>query len=407
MKALDQMFGGPGEGGGSSAPDNLPSAPVAEVVNLDAEDQPKRTRRQAKTSEVTPAPVKRGKIPDTFTGKEDESLPKTDLSKAYALEIPGEDNDEESFNTDEFMKKAFPKKETKKTAPTPSEDGSEENSAPPGDDTASGEEEDQEQKKPKILDDPFFKHMELSEEEINFLEQNPDFQEKIRNLNPPKEERQLAGSQNKKELAKPPEQTPVDGYKPFKVELDPEVYDEGMIAQTQGLADHVNQSMQAVLSQIQKMGQTIDSLEQFQSFLARERFQNTFDGLVSEAGPAYKELLGEGGRDEIETDSVHMKNRIKIIQQMEVLSEASQKLGRPSSLKKLFNDSLQMLFPKKIKEQAREELGQELKQRAGSIVGKPTGRPTGASDDPVKKAQRYVRKHLQEHPVSGEFSEGI
>jgi len=151
---------------------------------------------------------------------------------------------------------------------------------------------------------------------------------------------------------------------PYDCGLDPEEYDEGLIAQ-------LNKQGQAVRDANKALKDENIELRGIIAQQGNQRYADWLDNKINGLGEDFHEVLGEGEIEDIEPGSVPYENRLKLASRMTLVSKTYQKLGKPvPSRTKLFNQAVSYLFSKqKNKSKTEAETKEKLAARAGQAIG--------------------------------------
>lgn len=185
--------------------------------------------------------------------------------------------------------------------------------------------------------------------------------------------------------ATPPAQTPAAAANPaaaadasldkFKLELDPNEYDEGTISVLNGLNDHYDglvRSLRGELDSLKsQLGMVSGRMQADEGARFVEQMDSFFDGL----GDEFKETFGKGKLDDFRPDAQELANRQKLVEEMNALALADEKVGRKrSSTSDLAKRALNVLHADKLETIARKKVTDQVQKRNGQAISRPTGR---------------------------------
>lgn len=152
----------------------------------------------------------------------------------------------------------------------------------------------------------------------------------------------------------------------FKVELDPEKFDENAITVVNTLVGEIN-----------NLRKQIRGISTSNSQREAQEFEGFFDGEVNALGAEYEGTFGKGLRHEIDQKSAAFQNRSKLWTAMGTLAAGLQARGeKMPPHKELFKQALRLAFGDKAGEVERKKISSTLQKRKGQFVNKPTSRDT-------------------------------
>lgn len=306
---------------------------------------------------------------------ETDDTPHTDpVAEQYDIEEP-EDNEEFHVpvidNLDEDDE-AIPSPENKDQTPPKT-------SAKPKQNT--GEEESAVKKQQPLPDELVAKAKKLgvSDEDISLFEKAEQLERVCSLMEPADKTKESQPSEQQT-----PQTTRQDG--PFKLELDPDLYDPDLCKAMTATADEINGIKEA-------LGNVVSALQR----QSNESFERNFEGMIAGLGEEFSDTLGQGSLDDIGTDSDFYKNRCKLIEEMNAIASGYAQTGKAiPSPKQLFQRAVNSVFGDTIKTNVRKTIASQLDKRSGQIISRPTGRKGKDSQTPEQRATTAVKEKLRE-----------
>lgn len=306
---------------------------------------------------------------------ETDDTPQTDpVAEQYDIEEP-EDNEEFHVpvidNLDEDDE-AIPSSENKTQTPPKA-------SGKPKQDT--GEEEPADKAQQPLSDELVAKAKKLgiSDEDISLFEKAEQLERVCSLMEPADKTKESQPSQ---------QQTPQTARQggPFKLELDPDLYDPDLCKAMTATADEINGIKEA-------LGNVVSALQR----QSNESFERNFEGMIAGLGEEFSDTLGQGSLDDIGTDSDFYKNRCKLIEEMNAIASGYAQTGKAiPSPKQLFQRAVNSVFGDTIKTNVRKTIASQLDKRSGQIISRPTGRKGKDSQTPEQRATTAVKEKLRE-----------
>lgn len=186
-------------------------------------------------------------------------------------------------------------------------------------------------------------------------------------------------SLEEKAAEKPAEPDTSEETEPYKTDLDPEKYDEGVIAEFEKVGKVVSElkgELKALKAENETLKGNVESTVKSAQAEAQTRAINAFDEDVAGLGDDFKELVGEGGIDSLKaTNKTAFDTRLKILDNLVKLKDAMPEEDHP----KLFNMAVYNVtgrLPGEKAAPAEDPIPEKLKEQAGKTVGKPGGGKT-------------------------------
>lgn len=180
----------------------------------------------------------------------------------------------------------------------------------------------------------------------------------------------------------------------FKLEMDPEAYDPGLVSAISGLNDHYAERVGRLERNLEElMGLTAERLE--------DERTSRYDQMFGELEADHAERFGEGPLRSLQPESVHKQNRDTLVNAMEDLRTINAQRGRALSEQELRDRALRMEFGDVLKTQARKEVEANVTKRSGAVVARATRRTPTALETGDERAKRgvgewYKRKGISE-----------
>lgn len=168
--------------------------------------------------------------------------------------------------------------------------------------------------------------------------------------------------------AKTPEETGAED-EPYDCGLSADEFDPTLVK----AINKIGQDAMGTIRQLQK--QNAELQERLQS-LGGAWATRQLDDLFASAPEEYRDALGEGGVDDLDTDSPAFKNRSKVVKAMAAIATGLQETGQPvPSQKSLFRKALAQVFDEDtaVKKARDTQVKARLDKRAKASMGRPGG----------------------------------
>lgn len=167
-----------------------------------------------------------------------------------------------------------------------------------------------------------------------------------------------------------------------------EDFDESFVGAIKGLNEGIKASVTKLLE-----AQRAEFTNEFQS-MRRQQHQETvanFDDAIAGLGDNWADVLGKGDGVELGKDSVELKNRSKLFD--EVMS------GKHSgSLRKRVEAAANAVFSDKATKIASDKTVEKVRSRQGKFVSRPSSRKENdASINPMRRALNNVKAKMREY----------
>lgn len=204
-------------------------------------------------------------------------------------------------------------------------------------------------------------------------------------------------------------------FEKFKVEVDPNEFDEQSLKLINGINDHyhgaydkLSQALaaeqagrQALAQQIEQLTALASDLTQWRQAEVDRRFNAEVDQFFESLEPAYHGEYGAGSGMNLSENSKELGTRRALVQEAMLLQRLERERGqRDSGLHANLKRALLIRHADKHKEQARQEVAQEVGRRKAQAVARPTQRQSTALN-PEAKAKETIRKFLYQHGKQG------
>lgn len=175
----------------------------------------------------------------------------------------------------------------------------------------------------------------------------------------------------------------------FKLELNADEYDEGLIKQFNALHEYHNKRYSALEQQVREFAQERTRKQV-------EKFESDFDDAISELGAGYKDLLGEGRTRSIDKKSQEHSNRVKLLTRMESIAGEYVRLGQnPPSTTDLLNEAVRSVFSDKADSIARRRIATTLDARQGHVLARSATRAGSKGATPEASAVAAVKSFFE------------
>jgi hypothetical protein len=213
--------------------------------------------------------------------------------------------------------------------------------------------------------------------------------------------------------AQPTAQQQAAALEKFKVELDPNEWDEQQIKTFNGLNDHyhgVAEKHDATLQEyrqhivllaselvaLKNGAQQVTGQSQAEDSASLTRDVDTF---VATLGEEYTEVYGKGDYKALTPQSPQYAARQKLAEEMEVLKYVDAQFNRPkASSSDLLQRALLVLHPDKIKSAVRNQVAADLKKRSKQAIRRPSGH-NGKAPSPEAGAINFASQFLRDKAI--------
>lgn len=158
-------------------------------------------------------------------------------------------------------------------------------------------------------------------------------------------------------------------------ELDPNVYDEGLV-----------KAYKALKARVLQLEASLKDVGSATAGLATQRSVAKFDETLRSLGPEYAELFGDGETDDLDPQSEQFKNRVKVAMTVKALRSAYQdSTVRPPTMAALVKRAVAAEFSDVVTKKATEEGAKRARNELGQYTNRPNGRtdtqPLQSADD--------------------------
>lgn len=156
----------------------------------------------------------------------------------------------------------------------------------------------------------------------------------------------------------------------FKIDLDPAEYDEKVIATFQKMKEHYDKQLADVNERTRYAATHAQQVEQQARRRFEQEFTSKFDADVAAIG--LEDVLGKGTVSEIRGNDTAFKNRLRVLEHMEM--DAARYLNRgdqPPDQDVLFKRAIHAEFGDRLIQKQQQELSSKVEKRAGQILPKP------------------------------------
>ena len=167
----------------------------------------------------------------------------------------------------------------------------------------------------------------------------------------------------------------------FKLELDPDTYDESTRKQLAGLNDHYHGLTETLHTQLQQTQARAAALEeQFHQITSANqaaeaaRFEQEVETSFASLGDEWSDTFGKGGWRQLPPNSPQLLNRVKVAEEMAVLRFAEAQRNRQPTNAELQKRAINALFSDQIKTHARKEILSKVADRQTQSAARPAGR---------------------------------
>ena len=179
-----------------------------------------------------------------------------------------------------------------------------------------------------------------------------------------------------------------EGDDSFQIDLDEDLYEPEVIEAIKSLHEHHNKKHARLQSRI-------DERDQHQRQVEMNAFAMRFDEQVESLGSDYTELFGKGRGMEMKDSDSSYQNRMKLIEQMDVLAEGYVQTGkRVPGEAELFKEALGSVFQKETEKIKTKATRRKAGRRSGQIINRPTQRRGTGVDHPEDEAKDFISQFL-------------
>lgn len=188
----------------------------------------------------------------------------------------------------------------------------------------------------------------------------------------------------KKDVPTPPSAPQVDPE--FKIELDPDQYDQGLV----GVLGGMNQHFSGRLGKLESLLGTVRQMnEQFQLMQANQR-EEAFDSFLNGLPEELVEFVGKGTADDLrEGNKAAFEIRGKIWEEAKALRAAYAAQGRKVPEKAILDRAVRLVLGDKQEEIARRKVAKDVSNRRAQFANRPS-KPKPVSDGPADEREAAV-----------------
>ena len=179
---------------------------------------------------------------------------------------------------------------------------------------------------------------------------------------------------------------------------NPELYDEDLAADLNGMSGLHAQQYQQQQQELMQMRQVVEQQQQYLQRMAQaqqvevqRRDSDAFDAQVQDLGPAWKEVFGEGSYGALPQNSPERANREKAYNTAQQIQWLHRQQGRNPTLKDVLPSSLQQNFPQR---QAASQ--SQPRDQQGRYTARPTRRSNSAEASKRESALKKFDKYYAE-----------
>ena len=179
--------------------------------------------------------------------------------------------------------------------------------------------------------------------------------------------------------------------KPFDSGLDPEKYDEGLIA----AVNKIGNELVALKKENAALKGTVDTFSERDRRQAINQHTSWFDNQLAGL-EGYEDTFGKGTIKDLEKGSVEFKNRAALDEEMFTIAAGYKAVNRPVPAKAdLFQMALNVKFPDKVKGAVIAGAGKKLDRRASQALGRGSSKGSPATElEKAKQANSEFDKKL-------------
>jgi hypothetical protein len=191
----------------------------------------------------------------------------------------------------------------------------------------------------------------------------------------------------------------VGPFEKFKINLNPDEFDEQTISLLNGINDHYDSLVRQQHQELESLKSAVSGFSGVtQNFQQQEasRFTNELDTFFNGLPEDFREDFGQGVANSFTADSPHLKARHNLIQEMSALQIADANLGRPaSSYTQLAQRALRVLHSTKLEQVASKKILVKASDRRNQAIERPTGRK-GKALSPDRAAADFASNFYRE-----------
>lgn len=184
----------------------------------------------------------------------------------------------------------------------------------------------------------------------------------------------------------------------YEVELG-ENWDEDLVNQFKKLNDHYKGKTKKMETQFAELQQKFDAVVSHVARQQTEAIVREVDGMIGKLGDEWKDVLGEGPSGEIDPNSQQAKNRLELMDEMEIEARILQekyKGKRQPRLDDLFERALNKKYGNHQRKIAAKEISNKLTKRKKQAVGRATHRRSDKEMTPEERATASVSELMRE-----------
>lgn len=194
-------------------------------------------------------------------------------------------------------------------------------------------------------------------------------------------------------------------FEKFKVDLNPEQFDEETISFVNKLNDHYDNVVRQQHAELQSLKSELSNLTGIATDFRNQKqaqFTEQMDSVFAGLDDVFADELGKGALHTLTADSPQLKNRVNLVSEMLALEQADAFRGRkPGTVQTLAQRALRSLYPDKHEQITKKQILSKVEERRSQAVHRPSGRK-GKPSSPEQAATDFVNTFYRERGLDQE-----
>jgi hypothetical protein len=175
-----------------------------------------------------------------------------------------------------------------------------------------------------------------------------------------------------------------------QIDEDPDGYDDKFKAALKGLYERTLRQDRL----LQEYARGVDEQRTALRMDDMRRETEEWDRLFNESD--MEDIFGKGNYGDMKADSPGMKNRMRVMEQVNVQHELAKRRGEKVSNRDLLIRAASYEFPDRQMRQATQQLAEKVSSRASQTIARPSARksgPVSADQRAIEAVAETMRKH--------------
>ena len=186
----------------------------------------------------------------------------------------------------------------------------------------------------------------------------------------------------------------------LKLELAEELFDPEVRGALETMQDHFNARIAQLEGRQEQTSGEVQGLVKTEDSRAEQEMLRWSDGKFAAMGAEYEGLFGKGERDSLAANSDALKNRGRVLQEMDVIADGRAQNGLPElSDDGLFTRAFNSEFGNEVQATVRKQIAGTLVKRKGTFTARATHRHGKDAMTPHDREVRDTAAFQEEHGI--------